>query len=222
LCGLLFVEVTWKWSFAIMKRKQSSFENDNYFSESFPLDSRMDASQLGEPTEAFYDALAQSYRFIYEDWDRSVIRQAEVLTKLLGSYKVEAPALVLDVACGIGTQAIGLAAKGFLVSGSDISGASIECAKREAEKRGLSVNFSKQDMLNISDERPEWKGKFAAVLAADNAIPHLLTDDAVLQTFQSVRTRDIGWHFSFIDLLLCEGSCRPSTRWYLPCVHSGL
>src|ERR1700736_5531060 len=45
--------------------------------------------------------------------------------------------LVLDCACGIGTQALGLARAGYNVEGTDLSRAEIERAKAEAFSRGL-------------------------------------------------------------------------------------
>ena len=58
---------------------------------------------------AFYDALAEDYHLIFADWERSITHQAEVLARLLGAERRR----VLDAACGIGTQAIGLAAEGY-------------------------------------------------------------------------------------------------------------
>ena len=86
-----------------------------------------------------YDELAESYHLIFDDWDAAILRQRDVLARLL-----PVPAVgkrVLDCACGIGTQAIGLAMLGYSVEGSDPSGPSINRARREATARGLKAKF---------------------------------------------------------------------------------
>ena len=88
---------------------------------------------------SFYDELAESYHLIFDDWNAAILRQRDVLARLL-----PVPAngkRVLDCACGIGTQAIGLAMLGFSVEGSDPSNASINRARREAIARGLKAEF---------------------------------------------------------------------------------
>ena len=83
----------------------------------------------------FYDELAPLYHLIYQDWDASIRRQGEQLSALI---KTEWPKSkrVLDVSCGIGTQAIALAQYGYCVTGSDISANAIERAEQEARARG--------------------------------------------------------------------------------------
>jgi len=78
-------------------------------------------------SDSFYDEMAESFHLIFDDWDAAIVRQRNVLARLL-----PAPAIgrrVLDCACGIGTQSIGLAMLGFAVDGSDLSPASIERAR---------------------------------------------------------------------------------------------
>lgn len=83
----------------------------------------------------FYNELAESYHLIFDDWDAAILRQRDVLARLLpGSANGKR---VLDCACGIGTQAIGLAMLGYSVEGSDPSDVSIDRARREATARGL-------------------------------------------------------------------------------------
>src|SRR5262245_14114776 len=96
----------------------------------------------------FYDELAESFHLIFDDWDATIVRQRDVLARLL-----PAPATgrrVLDCACGIGTQTIGLAMLGFSVEGSDLSDAAINRARREATARGLKVDFRVDDMRTLS------------------------------------------------------------------------
>ena len=69
----------------------------------------------------FYDELAPDYDALHADWPRSVRRQGEVLDPLIRSELGDAPQRVLDCACGIGTQAIGLALRGHDVLATDLS-----------------------------------------------------------------------------------------------------
>jgi glycine/sarcosine N-methyltransferase len=127
---------------------------------------------MDESAEAFYDELAASYHLIFEDWDRTIATQAAVIGPLLERYTARVSPYVLDCACGIGTQSIGLAQRGHFVVGSDLSGSAIARAKREAQLRNLDVRFHVADMRKLS-ALPETG--FDAVLIADNALPHLLS-----------------------------------------------
>ena len=71
----------------------------------------------------FYDDLAESYHLIFQDWEASLRYQADVLARLLPPPGLDVP--ILDCACGIGTQAIGLALKGYRIEGRDPSPTSI-------------------------------------------------------------------------------------------------
>jgi SAM-dependent methyltransferase len=124
----------------------------------------------------FYDELAPLYHLIHQDWDASIRRQGEQLTALI---KAEWPKSkrVLDVSCGIGTQAIGLAQHSYSVVGSDISGNAVVRAEQEARARGAKVLFAVCDMRQA--HRHHGSG-FDVVISCDNSLPHLLTDDDLL------------------------------------------
>jgi SAM-dependent methyltransferase len=128
----------------------------------------------------FYDPLSADYHRMYADWEASIARQAELIATIAGE-RWGAVHEVLDVACGIGTQALGLAARGFAVTASDLSSASIERARREAEARGLAIAWSAADMLDAWEHHG--RRQFDLVLAYDNAIPHLPDDDAIARAF---------------------------------------
>ena len=131
--------------------------------------------------ESFYDALAPYYKTIYRDWDASVERQANVLESVIREFFGEKVHTILDAACGIGTQAIGLAARGYELSASDISEAELELARRNAAQRGLEIQFRVADMRRVTQV---YERKFDLVIACDNAIPHLLSDAEILGTFK--------------------------------------
>ncbi len=88
----------------------------------------------------FYDELAPLYHLIFEDWDASIRRQGRRLSAIM---RAEWPSheSVLDVSCGIGTQAIALAMHGYRVRGSDLSAQAIARAKVEAAARGQTIEF---------------------------------------------------------------------------------
>jgi SAM-dependent methyltransferase len=128
-----------------------------------------------------YDALAAHYDQIFENWDANIKRQASVLGGILERECGDRRLRVLDCACGIGTQSLGLAMEGFDVTGCDVSYGAIERARSEASKRGLSVPFSVADMLQLN-AMPE--SSFDAVICIDNSLPHLETDERLLQAAQ--------------------------------------
>jgi hypothetical protein len=73
-----------------------------------------------EITAQFYDDMAPLYHLVYEDWDASIARQANMLESVFKERWTDA-ADSLDVSCGIGTQALGLAAKGYRITASDLA-----------------------------------------------------------------------------------------------------
>jgi glycine/sarcosine N-methyltransferase len=123
-----------------------------------------------ESTRGFYDPLAEHYHLIFEDWDKSIERQAGVFDALLASGLGTGPLRILDCACGIGTQALGFASRGHQVVASDLSSAAVARARREAERRGHAISFHISDMTSLA-EIPD--RDFDVVAALDNALPHL-------------------------------------------------
>jgi ubiquinone/menaquinone biosynthesis C-methylase UbiE len=67
---------------------------------------------MANSTANFYDALAEHYHLIFDDWEQAIRRQASVLNPLLTAQLGGGKLRILDCACGIGTQAIGFAQKG--------------------------------------------------------------------------------------------------------------
>ncbi|MFI6961279.1 class I SAM-dependent methyltransferase [Streptomyces sp. NPDC050255] len=135
----------------------------------------------------FYDDLAAEYDLVYADWEASIARQAAALSALIGgtvdSGNGSVAYDVLDCACGIGTQALGLAALGYRVTGSDLSPVAVTRAAREAASRGLALPVTAADMTQL----PFRDGSFDVVVCADNSLPHLLTPQAVLAALGEMR-----------------------------------
>src|SRR5262245_21535691 len=124
-----------------------------------------------DSVQAFYDDLAESYHLIFEDWQRSIDRQGDALTKVLADRWGLRGGPLLDVAAGIGTQTLGLLAHGFDVIPSDLSLRAVTRARIEAQRRGFSLPVAAADFRRL----PFRDGSADVVLACDNAIPHLLS-----------------------------------------------
>jgi SAM-dependent methyltransferase len=132
---------------------------------------------------AFYDKLAPFYHLIYQDWEASIQRQAAGLDSIIKERWGDRVNEILDVACGVGTQSIGLASLGYAVTASDLSPGSVERARREAAARGLDIDLSVADMREAYAHH---KAQFDLVIACDNAVPHLLSDAALLDAFREI------------------------------------
>ena len=132
-------------------------------------------------TKDFYEKMTPFYHLIYPDWERSIERQAAQLHKVIQENWGNEVQTILDVSCGIGTQALGLAHLNYQVTGSDLSETAVERAKQEAQKRWVEIPFSVADMRQVYSHHQE---QFEVVISCDNAVPHLLTDDDILQAFQ--------------------------------------
>jgi len=148
----------------------------------------------------FYDQLAPYYTFLYADWEASLKRQAAALDGIAREFFGPDVRLILDAACGIGTQSIGLASLGYTVTASDISSAEVERARNLAQQRQLTIDFRVADMRALRAVLPE---AFDVVIACDNAVPHLLTDGDLLQAFQQ-----------FYGCTTPQGGCIISVRDY--------
>jgi SAM-dependent methyltransferase len=122
-------------------------------------------------TRHFYDQLAERYDLLYPDWNASVTRQGQALAAVIEHYLGPDSRAILDCACGIGTQAVGLAGQGHRVVGADLSPQSVTRAVREARARRLSLPAIAADMRAL----PFRNGSFDVIICADNALPHLLT-----------------------------------------------
>lgn len=131
--------------------------------------------------ESFYDQLSPYYKYIFQDWNASVDRHAGILDGVIREYFGNDIHSILDAACGIGTQTIGLVQKGYQLTASDISASEIEKARLEAASRNLDIDFHLADMRTLDQT---FHTKFDLVIACDNAVPHLLSDDEILQAFQ--------------------------------------
>lgn len=138
-------------------------------------------------TKRFYDELAPWHHLVYADWEASMERQAMVVDAVLQSAFPERPrssVRVLDVAAGIGTQALPLAARGYVVTARDLSPVATARLTAEAARRRLRIDTAVADMRSVSNTVT---GPFDAVIALDNALPHLLSDAEILEALRDFR-----------------------------------
>ena len=135
-------------------------------------------------TSTFYDDMASLYHLVHENWEQSIERQAGQIARIAKERWGMSPGhSILDVSCGIGTQAIGLANLGFRVVASDISQNALRRARTEARRRSLDISFSVCDMRNAYQHNARC---FDLVIACDNAITHLLTDDDICDALRQM------------------------------------
>ena len=134
-------------------------------------------------TQTFYDNLAPHYDKLFLDWQNATQEQAQILSRLLQNYGFDTSARILDCACGIGTQAIGLAALGYSVTASDISSGALAEAKKRANASQMTIRFEHADFCALSETFAEL---FDVVLVMDNALPHMLSRNALDSAIQSI------------------------------------
>ena len=131
----------------------------------------------------FYNQLSPFYHLIYPDWQASITRQAANLDSIIKEHFGDDRKKILDVTCGIGTQALGLAELGYHLIASDISSGAIERARAESVKRRLDIKFSVAD---VREAYAHHQRQFDVVIACDNSLPHLLSDEEILLAFQQM------------------------------------
>lgn len=157
-------------------------------------------------TQTFYDNMASQYDKLFLDWQATTQEQAQILNKLFQEYGYDLSANILDCACGIGTQAIGLASLGYSVTASDISDGEIIEAKARAAKNHVKICFEHADFCALSDT---FSQQFDIVICMDNALPHMLSKSALEAAIKSI-TNQIGTGGMFVasirdyDALLME------------------
>jgi len=133
--------------------------------------------------QTFYDNLASQYDKLFLDWQSTTYEQAEMLSRLFQENGFDKTAKVLDCACGIGTQAIGLSSLGYSVTASDISDGELAEAKRRAANHQVKIRFEHADFCALSDAFPE---RFDLVICMDNALPHMLSESALETAVKSI------------------------------------
>ncbi len=134
-------------------------------------------------TQNFYDNLAPYYDKLFLDWQSTTHEQAMFLHKLFENNGFDDTSHILDCACGIGTQTIGLACIGYCVTACDISNGAIAEAKARAKNANVEICFENCDFCELSKTFTE---QFDIVIAMDNALPHMLTSEDLEKAINSI------------------------------------
>ncbi|MBR4026786.1 MAG: class I SAM-dependent methyltransferase [Lachnospiraceae bacterium] len=134
-------------------------------------------------TQTFYNNLATQYDKLFFDWKETTKEQANILNKIFQNNGFDSTATILDCACGIGTQAIGLASMGYNVIASDISERELVEAKKRAIENNVNICFKQADFCALSDTFTE---KYDIVIAMDNALPHMLSSNNLEKAIKSI------------------------------------
>ena len=142
-----------------------------------------DKPVVEDVVQTFYDGLAPRYEKFYRDWQTAVRAEAEFLSGLFAGDGFDKTARILDCACGIGTQAIGLASLGYPVTASDISAGELAEAQKRAAENGVAIPFRQADFCALSDVFTE---KYDIIIAMDNALPHMLSSAALEKAVESI------------------------------------
>lgn len=133
--------------------------------------------------QSFYDTLADQYDKLFSDWRATTKEQAILLDGIFRDCGFDRSARVLDCACGIGTQSIGLAALGYRVTGSDISEAELAQARQRAAQTGVDVRWERADFRHLEESFSE---RFDIAMAMDNALPHMLSRTDLERAVKSI------------------------------------
>ncbi len=134
-------------------------------------------------TQTFYDNMASQYDKLFQDWQATTHEQAIILDRIFKQEGFDKEARVLDCACGIGTQAIGLAAQGYDVTASDISDGELAEARKRAEDNDVKIRFEHANFCALWDSFSE---QFDIVIAMDNALPHMITSADLESAVRSI------------------------------------
>ncbi len=134
-------------------------------------------------TQTFYDNLAPHYDKLFLDWQSTTHEEARILHKIFENKGFDNTAHILDCACGIGTQAIGLARLGYNVTASDISDNEIAEAKIRSSDANVKIHFENADFCALSKTFTE---QFEIVIAMDNALPHMLSSTDLERAIKSI------------------------------------
>jgi glycine/sarcosine N-methyltransferase len=129
----------------------------------------------------FYDRLARAFD-VMTDWESRLARELPFIEEVLGRQKAKR---VLDVACGTGWHSIALAQRGYTAAGCDASPKMIERAKENAKRAGVALRFETADFTGLDI----FAEPFDAVLCLGNSLPHLLSQEALVEAIRRMRGR---------------------------------
>ncbi len=127
----------------------------------------------------FYDRLARVFD-VMTDWQKRLALEMPFLQRTLDQKGARS---ILDTACGTGRHAIALAQKGYRTAGCDASPVMIEMARNNAVKAKADVRFEVADFNQLG----KFSETFDAVLCLGNSLPHLLSQEALINALRQMR-----------------------------------
>jgi 2-polyprenyl-3-methyl-5-hydroxy-6-metoxy-1,4-benzoquinol methylase len=113
-------------------------------------------------------------------WENGLPQQE--MQRLFMSY-ISPGETVLEIGCGLGTNALWLANAGFKVSAIDLSPTAIEFAKNKSAQAGLAINFQIMDFLK------DWRKL---------SVFNVIYDCAVFHVFQAQQRQEFVEHVASI------------------------
>jgi SAM-dependent methyltransferase len=147
---------------------------------------RSASRSTGDASRRFYDRLARDYHLIYADWNAAIGSQSRVIDLIIRRELRKPPLDLLDCACGIGTQAIGLALRGYRVQATDLSAPALRRARREARIRKARLKLARADLRDLGAVLDV---TFDVVICCDNSLAHMMTRRDVARAARSVKDR---------------------------------
>ena len=129
----------------------------------------------------FYDRLAKAFD-VMTDWKSRLAHEMPFIQRTLDRHNART---LLDAACVTGWHSIALAQKGYMVAGCDASPAMIERARTNAAQAGVKVRFEVSDFSQLD----KFSATFDAILCLGNSLPHLLSQEALVDALRQIRAR---------------------------------
>ena len=128
----------------------------------------------------FYDRLAEAFD-VMTDWKSRLAVELPFIQATLAQHNARS---ILDCACGTGWHAIALRQRDYQVAGSDISPAMIARARENAAREHAEIPFATASFQTLRVTYPE---RFDAVLCLGNSLPHVLSDEAAVDSLRNMR-----------------------------------
>ncbi len=115
------------------------------------------------------DLQADKWNRVYSQADSSVIQVSEVLID--NAFLLPKTGAALDLACGLGGNALFLAQQGLAVTAWDISSVAVARLEAAADRQGLNINACQQNISSLSLAKSSFD-----VIAVSRFLDRTLTD----------------------------------------------
>lgn len=116
------------------------------------------------------------------------------ISTILKATGLNAPAKVLDSACGAGRYSIAFAKMGFDVTGFDLSRLLLEHAVRQAKEEGVNIDFFRSDIREV-----KLSGKFDLALNVFTSFGYFESEEENFQFFKNAFDHLVSGGFFVFD-----------------------